>query len=95
MNQSKIFFSIVSFLYLSHPFLFAGFAAGTLVKTPKGYQAIENIQVGDLVYAITPQRTFKLSKVSHTTSYALPTAIKIVTENDIIIASPKQKFYLD
>ncbi|MBP9765346.1 hypothetical protein KBD08_03340 [Candidatus Babeliales bacterium] len=74
--------------------LYAGFAAGTLVKTPKGYQPIESLQIGDFVYSVTPQRTYNISKVTHTTSYAQPTAIKMVTENDIIIAAPRQKFYL-
>ncbi len=87
-------FSLLSSLILFHSYLFAGFAASTLVKTPRGYQTIESLDIGDFVYSITPQRTFKLSKVTHTTSYALPHAIKIVTENDIIIAAPKQKFYL-
>lgn len=81
------FHKLLIIIVLAHQSLFAGFAAGTLVKTPKGYQTIENINVGDWIYSVTPHKTFKLSQVTHTTSYGLPHAIKIIT-------APKQKIYL-
>lgn len=95
MTQNRWFMFLFFIFIATHiASLYPGFAAGTLVKIPGGYTPIENLQVGDFVYSITPQRTYKLSKVTHTTNYALPKSIKIITANDIIIAAPKQKFYL-
>lgn len=94
MKNNAAFFILCFLITSNFTTLHSGFAAGTLVKVPRGYSPIENLHVGDFVYSVTPNRTYNLAQITHTTSYSLPAAIKIITENDIIITAPQQRFYL-
>lgn len=81
-------------LFLHSMFLHAGFATGTMVKVPGGYELIENLQPGDIVYSVMPSGNVCLNKIKRTTNYFLPNGIGIILNDDFIIAAPQQKWYL-
>lgn len=71
-----------------------GFAAGTMVKVPNGYELIECLKLGSLVCSVTADGNAKLSRVQSITSYFLRRGIVFVFENDFIVAAPQQKYFL-
>ena len=86
-------FSFLLHFFLFSAQLFPGFASGTLIKVPGGYQDIDQLQPGDIVYSITKSGNSCLSKVQKTTSYFLPQLVLILVGDDVVAVAPQQKFY--
>lgn len=93
-NLFSYIFIFLIFTVINFGYLYPGFIAGTLVKTPGGYTPIERLKKGDWVYSITKSGNAYLSKVKNKTNYFLHHGIGIVLKDDVIITAPSQKFYI-
>lgn len=88
------FFMLFSLLLFSPSLLFASILENTLVKTPQGLVAVENIHIGDELIGydkITKQIT--TVSVTEITTCFVNTIITITTDKGDIPASPNQLFY--
>ncbi|MBM17582.1 MAG: hypothetical protein CL947_00765 [Epsilonproteobacteria bacterium] len=85
---------VIIFLLSISQEVFNGFVAGTLVKVPDGYEAIENLVPGSIVYSFDAQGNIQISKVEKTFSYKSSRSIVFELENEIIIAASSQKYYI-
>ena len=92
MNNIKKL-SLFFCLFLFSIKLFAGFAAGTMVKVPGGYKLIEELQPGDVVYSFNKAGDCNFSKVKKTISYFLPQIVLISVDDQVIVTAPQQTFY--
>lgn len=85
-------------IFLTHFIFFhevdAGFAAGTMVKVPGGYELIENLKSGSLVCTITADGNAQINRVQSAISYFLHRGILFIFEDDYIVAAPQQKYFL-
>lgn len=66
MKTFKLFFNSLFFIIRLHAYLFCGFAPNTLVLTPNGYIAIQDIKQGDIVVSVTKEGKPSLTEVLHT-----------------------------
>ncbi len=71
------------------------FVAGTLIKAENGDVAIEDIEVGDYVWAHNPETgETALKRVVQTFVNETDTLIEVVIGNEIIKATPEHPFYV-
>lgn len=84
----------IGFLLFLSPVLYAGFIAGTLVKTPDGYVAIEQLVVDSIVYCSDDNGNLTTSHITHILNKSLPSYVAIVVDNLYIGATLDQQFYL-
>jgi len=91
--KNKLLYFVSIFLLIPINALFAGFAAGTLIKVPGGYREIEQLKQGDFVYSVNKNGSISINKITKTTSYFSSKAICIVLYEDVIITALKQKLY--
>ena len=71
------------------------FAAGTKVETENGLMNIEDIKIGDKVYAVDEESgTKELRPVLNTITSYVSEIYHIYVEDEIIKASPKHQFYI-
>ena len=71
------------------------FAAGTKVETENGLMNIEDIKIGDKVYAVDAESgTKELRPVLNTITSYVSEIYHIYVEDEIIKASPKHQFYI-
>ena len=71
------------------------FTAGTKVKTENGYKNIEDIEVGEKVYAFNPNNnTYELKKVVNTYDSLASEIYKISVGDKIIEATKKHRIYV-
>jgi hypothetical protein len=92
-NATKNKIIIFFLLFLSSTILFSGFPAGTQVKIPGGYKSIEQIKVGDLVFAIKPDGNCAITSVVQAVSYTWHKYMLIEIGDCAIIAVTGQRFY--
>lgn len=93
MKSIKLILILLLSFFISHE-IYSGFASGTLVKIPDGYEAIENLVPGDIVYSFDSQGNTQISKVKEIVSYVSSRAIRIKIQDDFITTLPSQKYYI-
>jgi len=71
-------------------YIVAGFAVGTLVKTPSGCIKIEDLSIGDSVYCCIGQHS---NSIAHKYFMIESKTICIVTNCESIFVSTNQRFY--
>lgn len=71
-----------------------GFIAGTLIKTPIGYTAIEHLSEGDVIIGCDPVNGDQPKMVLGVSKKKIPAYVVVFSGNETIIAAPGQKFYL-
>ena len=71
------------------------FTAGTVVKTSEGDENIEEIKVGDLVWAFDDSTgAVALKKVLHLYNYDRDTVYKIYSSNDVVETTSEHPFFV-
>ena len=72
------------------------FIAGTRISTPTGEKTIENIAVGDSVYAVNPETgEMGVKKVSRTFKKQTSTLYHVVTANEEIVTTDEHPFWVN
>lgn len=66
MKKIKLFFNFTFSIITLHTYLFCGFASDTLVLTPNGYTAIQDIKKGDIVVSVSKDGSPSSTEVLHT-----------------------------
>ncbi len=89
MNQFFKTFCIFLF-YIGQIHAQEGFCASTLIATPSGYQRIENIMVGDVVY----DHNFEQKIVTNTCEYYAYQYVQLQIQGHEIACALHQKLYL-
>lgn len=72
-----------------------GFIAGTLVKTPHGYTAIENLSVGDLVICFDSDNNCVEKSIAHITSAHVSRYVILYIQDECVGASTDQQLYVE
>ena len=71
------------------------FVAGTKVKTINGFKNIEDIKVGDYVYAIDfDNNIYEYRKVTNTITSQTDELYNITINGEVVSASPRHQFYV-
>lgn len=71
-----------------------GFVAGTLVKTPSGYEQIENLKVGDLVLSQDKNGQLVRQKITSTKRVVCDEIVSMQAGKDcVILTSPHQQLF--
>lgn len=92
MKNIKVLF--ITLLFAIVPIkLHTGFVAGTLVKTPHGYQAIEQLTPQDLVYSFDKEGNSHTSKIKATYFFTSSRTIMLEIQGETICTTARQKFY--
>lgn len=73
---------------------YSGFVAGTLVKVPDGYEPIEILVPGSMVYSLDKQGHVCFSKVKKIISYKCCRAVVFQLQDVEIVTVPFQKYYI-
>ena len=90
MKLSTLLYAL---LFVLPAFIFAGFPSGTQVKIPGGYKSIEQIKIGDLVFAIEPDGNCDITSVVQVASYTWHKYMLIEIDDSAIISMTGQRFY--
>lgn len=94
MKKISINFIIITFLGSFFSIVFSeGFAAGTLVKTPTGYEQIENLSAGDIILCFDSAQNIVERPVVYITKKHISSYARVLINNEYINLSPDQKFY--
>lgn len=70
-----------------------GFAAGTLVKVPHGYVAIEDLKIGDLVICRDNRHKLVVRPIFYIMKKHVHRYAQIIMDDEVIRLSVKQKLY--
>jgi hypothetical protein len=70
-----------------------GFAAGTLVKVPDGYEKIENLKIGDSVVCFDNEQKFVARPILFIHTKHLSQYARLVIDAEVIKLSAQQKIY--
>lgn len=90
----KLHISLTFFLCLMvTKMIFTGFAEGTLVKVPGGYSPIEELEIGDLVYAVKEDGNCSVSRVKFLSSFTGRKHVVLEVDGEQIVVATGQKFY--
>jgi len=79
--------------FAASTYVFSGFPAGTQVKVPGGYVSIEQLKVGDFVFAVKPDGNCVITSVEQVASYTWHKYMLIEVDKGFIVAVTGQLFY--
>ena len=90
MKSFILFFLGLFNFFCIHSFNQEGFLENTQILTPTGYQKVQDLSVGDLVY----DQNFQEKTVTNVFQYLANQYIQINIDNEIINCATDQQFYL-
>ncbi len=70
-----------------------GFAAGTLVKVPNGYERIEDLKVGDVVICWDDTHNFVERPICYVARKSIPHYVSVAIDDEFLELSANQQLY--
>jgi hypothetical protein len=92
-GRSLIIYFIFLSLFTKFASIFPGFVKGTLIETPQGLLAIEQLQKGSAVNGYDHERGIVSTPIEQIYSYTLEHVVAITTDSSVIYASAQQLLY--
>jgi hypothetical protein len=88
-----LIYCIIFSCFIKFEPIFCGFAKGTLIETPQGLIAIEQLQKGSVINGYDHERGIVSTPIEQIYSYSLEHVVAITTDSGVIQASAQQLLY--